>query len=134
MISTAPSIYNKRVFDFVRFDDHITTTMDDTDFMYRLSKFPQIRIGVGPTKIRQYHFSDFRTYVKKFQWYGKGDGQFCRKHPERAPSMIFHLLIRYPFVYSWRAIRAGKFYAIPFFVMQGLLRFVGLVRYFLHAI
>lgn len=134
MIGTAPAIYNKRVFDYVRFDDHITATIDDTDFAYRLSKFPELTFGVGRTNIRQYHFSDFRTYVKKFQWYGKGDGEFCRKHPNRAFSMLFHLLIRYPFIYSWKALRKGYFRAVPFYMVQGVLRFVGLVRYFLKAI
>lgn len=131
MIGTAPAIYNKRVFDFVRFDDTITKSMDDTDFIYRLSKYPEIRIGIGRTKVMQFHFSDFSTYFKKFQWYGKGDGQFCRKHPNRAASMLYHLLVRYPIIYSWRAIRMGKFRAVPFFILQGWMRFVGVVRYFL---
>ncbi|MES2975041.1 MAG: glycosyltransferase family 2 protein [Pseudomonadota bacterium] len=134
MIGTAPAIYRKKVFDHARFDDHITATIDDTDFIYRLSRFPELRFGVGRTKVRQHHFADFRTYVKKFQWYGKGDGEFCRKHPGRAPSMIFHLLVRYPVFYSWRALRSGNFRAIPFFMLQGLLRFTGLVRYFLKII
>ena len=67
MVGTAPAIYNKRVFSFARFDDHITSTIDDTDFAYRLSKFPDFRFGVGHTNIQQYHFADFSTYVKKFQ-------------------------------------------------------------------
>ena len=131
MVGTAPAIYNKRVFDCARFDDNITVTIDDTDFSYRLSKFPELRFGVGRTKIRQYHFSNFKTYVKKFQWYGKGDGEFCRKHPERAPSMIYHLLVRYPFLHSARALSRGYFRAVPFFMLQGTMRFVGLTRYFL---
>lgn len=131
MVGTAPAIYNKRVFDCARFDDNITVTIDDTDFSYRLSKFPELRFGVGRTKIRQYHFSNFKTYVKKFQWYGKGDGEFCRKHPERAPSMIYHLLVRYPFLHSARALGRGYFRAVPFFILQGTMRFVGLTRYFL---
>ena len=134
MVGTAPAIYNKRVFNYARFDDHITSTIDDTDFAYRLSKFSELRFGVGHTKIRQYHFADFRTYFKKFQWYGKGDGEFCRKHPERIPFMLFHLLIRYPFLHSWKAIRSGYFRVVPFFILQGVLRFMGLVRYFLKAI
>ena len=134
MVGTAPAIYNKRVFEFARFDDHITSTIDDTDFSYRLSKFPALRFGVGHTKIRQFHFSGFTTYVKKFQWYGKGDGEFCRKHPERMPSMIFHLLVRYPVLHSWKAVRTGNLRAVPFFMLQGLLRFAGLVRYFIRAI
>lgn len=134
MVGTAPAIYKKRVFQYARFDDHITSTIDDTDFAYRLSKFPELRFGVGRTKIRQYHFADFRTYWKKFQWYGKGDGEFCRKHPERAPSMIFHLLVRYPFLHSLKALKTGHFRAVPFFMLQGWLRFAGLTRYFLGAI
>lgn len=134
MIGTAPAIYKKRVFEFAHFDDHITSTIDDTDFIYRLSKFPEITFGIGRTKIQQYHFSDFRTFVKKFQWYGKGDGEFCRKHPERAASMIYHLLVRYPLLYSFKAIKKGYFRAVPFYILQGLMRFVGLTRYFLKAI
>ena len=133
MVGTAPAIYNKRVFNYVRFDDHITATIDDTDFAYRLSKFPELRFGVGRTKIRQYHFADFKTYVRKFQWYGKGDGEFCRKHPGRMPSMLFHLLIRYPLIHSWKAIWHGKFNAVPFFILQGAMRFWGLAMYFLKA-
>ena len=133
MIGTAPAIYNKRVFNFVRFDDRITTTIDDTDFYYRLSKFPLFRFGVGRTKIRQYHFSSFKVYLKKFLWYGKGDGEFCRKHPERSSSMFFHLLIRYPVIYSWRGIKHGNFISVPFFIFQGLTRFMGMIIYFVKV-
>lgn len=133
MIGTAPAIYNKRVFDFVRFDDHITASMDDTDFSYRLSMFPELRFGVGRTKIRQYHFADFKSYVRKFCWYGKGDGEFCHKHPERIPSILFHQLVRYPFIHSWKAIRYGKFKAVPYFALQGTIRFGALLMHFLKA-
>jgi glycosyltransferase involved in cell wall biosynthesis len=127
MIGTAPAIFRRRVFERVRFDDTVTSAIDDTDFMYRLSKFPELRIGIGTTRIAQLHFSDFDTYRRKFRWYGRGDGQFCLKNPERAPSMCFHLLVRYPIVYSARAVRRGKLRAVPFFVMQGWLRFASLV-------
>ena len=134
MVGTAPAIFRKRVFNFARFSDEVTKTIDDTDFIYRLSKFPEIKFGIGRTNIRQYHFADFRTYVKKFQWYGKGDGEFCRKNPNRMPSMLYHLVIRYPFIYSLKALSKGYFRAAPFFVLQGAMRFTGLVRYFLKAI
>jgi len=127
MIGTAPAIYRRRVFEHVRFDDTITSAIDDTDFMYRLSKFPEHKIGIGTTRVRQLHFSDFSTYWKKFRWYGRGDGQFCIKNPERAPSMCYHLLVRYPLIYSARAVRRGKLKAVPFFVLQGSLRFASLV-------
>ena len=129
MIGTAPAIFKKKVFEFVRFDDHITSTIDDTDFIYRLSKFPEIKIGIGRTAISQEHFSDFKTYINKFKWYGKGDGEFCRKHPNRALSMIFHLLIRYPFVYPIMAIQKRTFKAVPFYILQGHVRFFGMLKY-----
>jgi len=128
MIGTAPAIFRRRVFERVRFDDKITSAIDDTDFMYRLSKFPELKIGIGTTRIAQLHFSDFSTYWRKFRWYGRGDGQFCIKNPERAPSMCFHLLVRYPVMYSARALERGKLKAVPFFVMQGWVRFASLVQ------
>jgi glycosyltransferase involved in cell wall biosynthesis len=134
MIGVAPAIFHKRVFDYVRFDDHITGTIEDTDFAYQLSKFPELRFGVGRTRIRQYHFADFKTYVRKFQWYGKGDGEFCRKHPERAFLMLFHLLVRYPLLHSWKAAHKRHYKAIPIFILQGTMRFVGLVKYFIKTI
>jgi len=127
MIGTAPAIYRRRVFERVRFDDNITSAIDDTDFMYRLSKFPELKIGIGTTRVAQLHFSDFNTYRRKFRWYGRGDGQFCIKNPERAPSMVYHLLVRYPLVYSVRGLRKGKLKAVPFFMLQGWLRFASLV-------
>lgn len=129
MIGTAPAVYKKKVFELVRFDNHITSTIDDTDFIYRLSKFPEIKIGIGRTVISQEHFSNFSTYISKFKWYGKGDGEFCKKHPNRALSMIFHLLVRYPIVYPGRAIKQKKFKAVPFYILQGLVRFYGLMKY-----
>lgn len=128
MIGTAPAIFRRRVFERVRFDDNITSAIDDTDFMYRLSKFPELKIGIGTTRIAQLHFSDFATYLKKFRWYGRGDGQFCLKNPNRAPSMCFHLLVRYPLVYSARGLKRGKLKAVPFFMMQGWVRFAALVQ------
>lgn len=128
MIGTAPAIFRRRVFERVRFDDNITSAIDDTDFMYRLSKFPELKIGIGTTRIAQLHFSDFATYLKKFRWYGRGDGQFCLKNPNRAPSMCFHLLVRYPLVYSARGLKRGKLKAVPFFMMQGWVRFASLVQ------
>jgi glycosyltransferase involved in cell wall biosynthesis len=67
MIGTAPAIYRRRVFEHVRFDDKITSAIDDTDFIYRLSKFPEHKIGIGTTRVAQLHFSTFDTYRRKFR-------------------------------------------------------------------
>jgi glycosyltransferase involved in cell wall biosynthesis len=127
MIGTAPAIYKKKLFDRIQFDDKITGAIDDTDFFYRLSKFSEIRVGIGNTKIKQMHNYDFRSLYKKFYWYGKGDFEFCKKHPARASSIYYHLLIRYLFFYPFIAVLSLKFYAVPFFVSQGLIRFYSLI-------
>jgi glycosyltransferase involved in cell wall biosynthesis len=129
MIGGAPAMYRKQVFQKVRFDPEITETTEDTDFCYRFSKIPGLRMGIGKTVIAQEHFSGLRDYMRKFRWYGKGDGEFCRKHPGRMPSMIFHLLVRYPFFYPLKAVMGRKFKAPALMVLQGLGRFCGLARY-----
>jgi len=122
MIGVAPCLYRKKVFDVVKFDDNITSTIDDTDFIYRLSLHGIYKIGTGYTSISSLHESGFISYFNKFKWYGKGDGEFCIKNPKRALSMLFHLIIRYPFVYSIKAALSGQFAAIPYVIFQGLTR------------
>jgi len=129
MIGGAPAMYRKKVFDRIRFESEITETTEDTDFCYRFSKIPELTMGIGRTIIAQEHFSSRGDYVKKFQWYGKGDGEFCWKHPNRAASMIFHLLVRYPFIYPAKALIKGKFRAPALMVLQGVWRFVGVARF-----
>jgi glycosyltransferase involved in cell wall biosynthesis len=127
MIGTAPAIYKKFIFDYVKFDDHTTSLIDDTDFIYRLSKFGNIKFGTGDTKIKQLHSTSFKSYIRKFIWYGKGDGQFCIKNKNRAASMLFHLCIRYPVIYPFKAMMQGKFKVVPYFVIQGWVRLYGLL-------
>jgi glycosyltransferase involved in cell wall biosynthesis len=122
MIGVAPCLYRKKVFNNVRFEDNITTSIDDTDFIYRLSKQGIFSFGTGRTSISSLHEPGLKNYYKKFKWYGRGDGEFCIKHPERALSMIFHLIIRYPIIYSSKAFFSGKFFAIPYVIIQGFTR------------
>lgn len=122
MIGVAPAMYRKSLFEKIQFDDTITKTIDDTDFIYRLSLLPNIKYGIGNTKISQFHTADFKAYMRKFKWYGIGDGEFCIKHRKRAPSMWFHLLIRYPILYPIRALMHGKIYAAGYCFIQGLVR------------
>lgn len=122
MIGVAPAIYKKEIFLTINFDDTITKTIDDTDFIYRLSQISGIKYGIGETKIAQLHNASFESYMKKFKWYGIGDGEFCIKHTSRAPSMFFHLFIRYPIIYSLKALVNFKFFAFPYLILQGYTR------------
>jgi len=132
MIGVAPCIYKKKIFKKVKFDDKITKTIDDTDFIYRLSNLKKFKYGIGQTKIIQDHNSSLIDYVKKFLWYGHGDAEFILKHPKKLPSILFHQLIRYPIIYSLMGLKLFKFKVILFFCCQGYFRFFGLVYFFVR--
>ena len=129
MIGTAPCIYKKKVFKFIKFDSKITKTMDDTDFIYRLSKLKKFKIGIGNTKIIQFHHANISDYFKKFLWYGHGDAEFVIKYPHKIFSILFHQLIRYTLLYPIKGILKLKFKSVIFFVCMGLTRFLGLATY-----
>jgi hypothetical protein len=119
MVGVAPAIFGKVVLETVRFEDRITKTIDDTDFMYRLDRDYSYVVGIGTTTVVQDHAGSLTSYVRKFRWYGRGDAEFCIKHPERQPSMLFHLGIRYPFVYSAKALVHGRWRVAPYAILQG---------------
>lgn len=129
MIGVAPTIFKSTVFREVTLDSHITSTIDDTDFFYRLKATTNLNIGRSREVVTQLHRPGPNAYIQKFWWYGKGDGEFCLKHPHRTLSMVFHLMIRYPVIYPIRAIFTGNYNAAPYSILQGFVRgFSALVR------
>jgi glycosyltransferase involved in cell wall biosynthesis len=122
MIGVAPAVFKREVLSEFPFDHFITSTIDDTDLIYRVSKSGKFRIGILDSTVQQNHFGNLGDYVNKFRWYGKGDGEFMFKHPERARSMVFHLLIRYPGIYALRCLISGKPAGAVFCVLQGFVR------------
>lgn len=129
MIGTAPALYKKNIFKFIRFDARITEKMDDTDFIYRLSNLKKFNYGIGETKITQFHHNTLKDYLKKFIWYGRGDAEFVIKYPNRVFSILFHQLIRYPIIYSIKSLLRFKLKA-PFFISaMGFIRFFSMNYY-----
>jgi glycosyltransferase involved in cell wall biosynthesis len=126
MVGVAPTIMRREVVQKVRFADGLS--IDDTDFMYRLTRDTTFRIAVGTTFIECRHDPRLRDYLAKFRWYGRGDGEFMASHPERRRSMLFHLWVRYPLVYSVRAVLSGLWRAAPYAVLQGLTRLLSACR------
>ena len=119
MIGTAPAVFRREVIERVGFGDG---SIDDTDFCYRLTRDTDFRIGMGRTVVYQEHEPSLRSYLDKFAWYGRGDGEFCTTHPERRASMLFHLAVRYPLLYPLRALVTGHWRAAPYAIVQGLTR------------
>jgi glycosyltransferase involved in cell wall biosynthesis len=101
--------------------DGMTATIDDTNWAIKAMNLGA-KIGIFGPKVSQFHSSSFIEYYKKFKWYGIGDGEFCIAHPLHRGRHYFHLIIRYPIIYSLRSLRRGLPAAIPFLVMQGLVR------------
>lgn len=122
MIGVAPAIFKRSLLNEFAFDHVITSTIDDTDLIYRVYKSGRFRIGILDSTVQQNHGASFKDYLDKFKWYGKGDGEFIIKHPERALSMLFHLAIRYPFIYLTRSFFHGKLAGAIFCAFQGLVR------------
>tara|TARA_B100001027_G_C16252789_1_gene325318 strand:- start:533 stop:1354 length:822 start_codon:yes stop_codon:yes gene_type:complete len=133
MIGVAPAVFKKEIFSKVRFDDHITKTIDDTDFIYRLREKNYL-FGIGNVKIYQDHNSSITQYLKKFLWYGKGDGEFIQKNPDQFFNMFYHLLIRYNFIYFLKSLFKFKLIAIPFFWIQSFTRIIGIIYHFISLV
>jgi glycosyltransferase involved in cell wall biosynthesis len=119
MIGTAPAIFRRDVLESVTFGYGL---IDDTDFIFRLHRDTDYRVGVSSAVVWQQHEPSLRSYLKKFEWYGRGDAETMRDHPDRAASMRFHLLVRYPILYPLRAFVTGHWRAIPYAIIQGLTR------------
>lgn len=122
MVGVAPAVFHRSVLEAVRFDGGMT--IDDTDFMYRLHRDSDHLTAISArVSVAQKHAPRLADYLAKWRWYGRGDGQFMATHPERAASMRYHLLVRYPLIYPARALRRGLWRAAPYAIAQGLARY-----------
>jgi glycosyltransferase involved in cell wall biosynthesis len=124
MIGT-PCVYKTNVLKKINFDPFFTGPSDDTDLCYRLTKAGH-KIGIGSVSILHKNRTSFREFFNKMIWYGKGDAQFIFKHPERIHRMLFHQLINYTILKSFKAIKKGYYKVIFFFIASGLLRFISM--------
>ncbi len=130
MLGTAPALYNKKILKNFYFDSNITKTIDDTDYFYRLSKLKNIRFGTAYTKVKCFHEPGFFKYCRKFFWYGKGDAEFAYKNKERLKNILFHLFIRYPLIYSSKALLNFRIDSFIFFITQGYIRLLSFFIYY----
>ncbi|MEW6614758.1 MAG: glycosyltransferase family 2 protein [Thermodesulfobacteriota bacterium] len=132
MIGT-PCLYCTEVLRKVRFDPFFTAASDDTDLCYRLVK-AGYKLGVGTPIVYHKHRSSFSQFIRKWQWYGKGDAQFFWKHSERRWSIFSHPIRNYVIGRSIKSLKAGKPQLVLFFVICGLSRHYGFWRQFLSML
>tara|TARA_R110002051_G_scaffold262918_1_gene322799 strand:- start:854 stop:1666 length:813 start_codon:yes stop_codon:yes gene_type:complete len=127
-IGTAPALYDRTLFEQIRFDTTDPDVSDDTDLCLRMTRIEGLKFGIGDCTVDQLHFPLFRDYVKKFSWYGQRDAAFCRKHPDRFGNMLFHLLVRYPVFRPAQAVLSGRFLAPAWFWLAATVRLASLLR------
>jgi|688.fasta_scaffold208643_2 glycosyltransferase involved in cell wall biosynthesis len=127
MIGTAPTLYKRKIFDNICFNTDQRMRIDDTDFIYRLSLTKKFKVGLGSAVVLQDHDTSFSSYVKKFWWYGEGDYDFCIAHKNRAASILYHVLLRYPIVYGFTLLLKGKPDGYLYCVIHGMTRFASIM-------
>ncbi len=124
-----PAIFVRRLLLEFGYDPGIGPT-DDTDLCLRL-RLQGYRVGVGTTLAYEKQRLTFRGFARRWRWYGMGDARFVlkyRKSPAVAVRHLLHPLRTYILGLSWKALREGKVTYVPFFVLCGLLRYVGLLQ------
>jgi glycosyltransferase involved in cell wall biosynthesis len=126
LVIGTPALYRTAVLKEVRYDPAMTVA-DDTDLCLRLERAGW-QVGAGPGVCDELVRVTFRAFARKVQWYGRGDAEFFRKHPDRRLSIATHPVRSYLVNGSWRAIRAGRTDLVPFYLVYAVLRTVGFLR------
>ena len=119
-----PALYYTETLQTVGYDSTIAGPCDDTDLCYRLRKLG-MKVGVGPGISRELMRNNFREVTRKQTWYGRGDAEFCLRHPERRWSIATHAFKNYFIKGQFRALMRGRPDLMPYFAVCGLCRTFG---------
>lgn len=119
-----PALYDRQYLEqaIQTASQQFTSASEDSDLSYRL-KTLGARFTYGTGVCYRQHLVTFSELFRQWQIYGQGDAKFMLKHPERKWHVIYHQLITYPIV---RALQCAKWVSlryIPFFIVQGGVRF-----------
>ena len=121
-----PALYRTSVFNSIQFDSQFKFGSEDTDLSAQL-ELAGFKQGIGLGVSKRIHLETFRDCIKQWVRYGKGDAAFVRKYPDKFTGMLFHLLINYPIKKSLKCFIKLKVQFIPFFIVQGYVRFFTLI-------
>lgn len=126
MIGLAPSIFvtnNLKTGSKWQIFSEKSMVIDDTSWAKRANDSGATFMVGGP-EVFQVHAEGLIHYLKKFAWYGRGDADFMLEFPDRRNSMLFHLLIRYPWIFGFKLIKERSLGGFVFVQIQGLTRFI----------
>lgn len=126
MIGLAPSLFEtkhlKTGAKWQLYSDN-SKIIDDTSWAKRASD-SGARFAVVNPEVFQIHSPSVFSYLKKFFWYGKGDGDFILEFPNRSISMLLHLCFRYPVIFGLNMLLRFKFHGFFYVVIQGFTRLI----------
>ena len=123
-----PCMFKRDILLNIPYDPSIRAAGDDTDVCLRLRQAGYTLAIINEYTEEVLH-QDFRMYLRRWQWYGKGDAEFYRKHRknwtmERRLRSLMHPFRKYGVVAPLLFLRRGAAAYIP-----GLYVAVG-ARYF----
>jgi glycosyltransferase involved in cell wall biosynthesis len=122
-----PALYRAEAIKYCGFDSFFDGVGDeDTDLSIRM-EMAGFKQGIGTGLTRRRQTADFKGIIKKFIKYGRGDARIIYKYPFKTKQILFHLLIRYPFIRGFKAVKRGDGKYLPFYFMYGWIRFLVLV-------
>ncbi len=110
-----------------------TTAAEDSDLAYNLKKRGALFVRGNGITYRKY-LSTFKELYKRWLAYGSGDAKFIETHPERMLNVFIHLLYVYPIKRAFYCAIEYKTRYVPFFILQGTIRFLGIIKFFLFGI
>ena len=110
-----------------------TTAAEDSDLAYNLKKRGALFVCGNGITYRK-NLSTFKELYKRWLAYGSGDAKFIETHPERMLNVLMHLLYVYPIKRAFYCATKYKARYVPFFVLQGTIRFFGLIKFLLFGI
>jgi len=105
----------------------------DTDLSTQL-KINGYRMGQGTAITYRKHTSGIVAVVEKLFRYGRGDARIIYKYPHKILNTFFHLAVRYPIVYSFKAARTGDIKYVPYYILMGICRLMGLFSEYFYLV
>jgi len=121
-----PTLLKKSVFKKVHFDPTFFFGGEDADFSIQM-ELNGLSQGIGTGLSRRTHSATFRENARKWFLYGVGDARLIYKYKNRTKRILYHLIVNYPIKKSWVLVKNGQFKYIPFFVLQGWIRLLGVI-------
>jgi glycosyltransferase involved in cell wall biosynthesis len=122
-----PTLFDRELVLKIGYDSAISAT-DDTDVCQRLGDIGH-SVGVGEAITYEHQRLTYRDFYRRWRWYGVGDARFIfkyRRRPRIALRHFLHPARTYMLGLAFGSILRGKPSVMPFYVMCGLFRYLGL--------